>query len=132
MNPSYRWTIVAAGALMTCVAIGAMFSLAVFLQPITVDTGWSRASVSAAMTLNFLVMGAGGFVCGTISDRFWTRIRGLIGGGGLRAACLDSRPDVPRLLRGALGPHLPHGELRHDVRHRAHGRCQHLQRRRLS
>lgn len=79
MTSSYRWTIVAAGALMTCVAIGAMFSLAVFLEPITADTGWSRVSVSAAMTLNFLVMGAGGFAWGAISDRFGTRIVVLIG-----------------------------------------------------
>jgi uncharacterized membrane protein (UPF0136 family) len=55
MNLSYRWTIVAVGALMTCVALGAMFSLAVFLDPLTRDTGWSHAGVSAAMTLNFLV-----------------------------------------------------------------------------
>src|SRR5438045_2399873 len=79
MTSSYRWTIVAAGALMTCVAIGAMFSLAVFLQPITADTGWSRASISAAMTLNFLVMGAGGFAWGAISDRYGTRVVVLIG-----------------------------------------------------
>jgi hypothetical protein len=31
--------IVAAGALMTCVSMGTMFSLAVFLQPMSVDTG---------------------------------------------------------------------------------------------
>ena len=42
MNSSYRWVIVAAGALMTCVAIGAMFSLAVFLEPMSAATGWSR------------------------------------------------------------------------------------------
>jgi hypothetical protein len=34
MNLSYRWTIVAIGALMTCVALGVMFSLAVFLDPL--------------------------------------------------------------------------------------------------
>ncbi len=38
MNLSYRWVIVGAGALMTCVAIGAMFSLAIFLEPMTTDT----------------------------------------------------------------------------------------------
>ena len=42
----YRWVIVAVGALMTCVAIGAMFSLAVFLQPMSEATGWSRAGIS--------------------------------------------------------------------------------------
>ena len=35
MKLSYGWVIVAVGALMTCVAIGAMFSLAVFLQPMS-------------------------------------------------------------------------------------------------
>ena len=35
MNPRYGWVMVALGAFMTCIAIGAMFSLAVFLQPIT-------------------------------------------------------------------------------------------------
>lgn len=69
----YRWVIVAVGALMTCVAIGAMFSLAIFQQPISADTGWTRAGISSAMTLNFLVMGAAGFFWGTISDRFGPR-----------------------------------------------------------
>ena len=32
MNTRYGWVMVALGALMTCVSIGAMFSLAVFLQ----------------------------------------------------------------------------------------------------
>src|SRR5438045_8651816 len=61
MKSSYRWVIVACGALMTCVGIGAMFSLAVYLQPMSVDTGWSRTGISSAMTLDFLVMGAAGF-----------------------------------------------------------------------
>ena len=64
---------VAIGALMGCVAIGAMMSLAVFLQPITEGTGWSRAGVSTAMTFGFLVMGAAGFGWGALSDRFGTR-----------------------------------------------------------
>jgi hypothetical protein len=36
---NYGWVVVAAGALMTCIAFGAMFSLAVFLQPMADDTG---------------------------------------------------------------------------------------------
>lgn len=79
MNRKYGWVIVAAGALMTCVAMGAMFSLAVFLDPLTTATGWSRTGVSSAMTLNFLVMGLGGFTWGAISDRFGARIVVLIG-----------------------------------------------------
>jgi MFS family permease len=76
---SYRWTIVGIGALMTCVALGAMFSLAIFLDPLSRGAGWSRAGVSVAMTINFLVMGAGAFGWGALSDRYGTRIVVLIG-----------------------------------------------------
>jgi MFS family permease len=76
---SYGWVIVGVGALMTCVAIGAMFSLAVYLQPMSVDTGWSRAGISSAMTLDFLSMGIAGFLWGAVSDRFGTRIVVFIG-----------------------------------------------------
>ncbi|KGD86597.1 MFS transporter [Rhizobium sp. YS-1r] len=79
MMTNYRWVIVAAGALMGCVAVGTMFSLAIFLQPIATDTGWSHAGISSAMTLNFIVMGLGGFLWGTASDRYGARIVVLIG-----------------------------------------------------
>ncbi|MEP6567937.1 MAG: MFS transporter [Mesorhizobium sp.] len=79
MNLSYRWVIVAAGALMSCVAIGAMFSLAIFLEPMSLDTNWSRAGISSAMTLNFLVMGVGGFAWGAIYDRLGARPVVLVG-----------------------------------------------------
>jgi MFS family permease len=80
MGRNYGWVIVALGALMGCVAVGAMFSLAVFLQSITEATGWSRTAVSGAMTLNFLAMGFGGFAWGTLSDRFGPRVVVLAGG----------------------------------------------------
>jgi len=64
---------------MTCVGIGAMFSLAVYLQPMSVETGWSRAGISSAMTLNFLTMGVAAFGWGAASDRFGTRVVVLTG-----------------------------------------------------
>src|SRR3954454_6578206 len=73
MKLRYGWVMVAVGGLMGCVAVGAMMSLAVFLQPITVATGWSRAAVSSAMTLNFLVIGAAGFGWAALNDRYGTR-----------------------------------------------------------
>ncbi len=73
MKVQYGWVVVGIGALMSCVAVGAMMSLAVFLQPITEATGWSRAGVSSAMTLNFLIMGAAGVGWGALNDRFGTR-----------------------------------------------------------
>ena len=69
----YRWVIVAAGGLLGCVAIGAMFSLPVLLQPIARDTGWSVTGVSSAMTIGFLAMAFGSIAWGNLSDRFGPR-----------------------------------------------------------
>lgn len=68
-NSRYRWVIVAAGGLLGCVAIGGMFSLPVFLQPIVRDTGWSVTGVSSAMTIGFLAMACTSMIWGTLSDR---------------------------------------------------------------
>ena len=90
MNVQYRWVIVAAGALMGCVAAGTMFSLAIFLQPIADATGWSRAGISMAMTINFLVMGPAGFMWGALTDKFGplpVMLAGaILGGTGLAIA----------------------------------------------
>lgn len=67
---SYRWVIVAAGGLLGCVAVGGMFSLPVFLQPIAKDTGWSVTGISGAMTIGFLAMAFTSMAWGTLSDRF--------------------------------------------------------------
>lgn len=79
MERSYGWVIVGAGALMGCVAIGALFSLAVFLQPMSEATGWSRTGISSAMTLDFLTMGVAAFGWGALSDWFGPRIVVLSG-----------------------------------------------------
>jgi MFS family permease len=68
-NSRYRWVIVAAGGVLGCVAIGGMFSLPVFLQPIARDTGWSVTGVSSAMTVGFLAMALTSMIWGTLSDR---------------------------------------------------------------
>jgi len=69
-NSNYRWVIVAAGGVLGCVAIGGMFSLPVFLQPIARDTGWSVTGVSSAMTIGFLAMACTSMAWGSLSDRF--------------------------------------------------------------
>ena len=78
-NSSYRWVIVAAGGLLGCIAIGAMFSLPVFLLPISRDTGWSVTGVSSAMTIGFLAMAFASIAWGSLSDRLGARIIALIG-----------------------------------------------------
>lgn len=78
-NLQYRWVIVVAGGLLSCVAIGAMFSLPVFLQPIARDTGWSVAGISTAMTVAFLAMALGSMMWGNLSDRYGPRVVVLSG-----------------------------------------------------
>jgi len=85
-NP-YRWVIVAAGGLLGCVAIGAMFSLPVFLLPISRDTGWSVTGVSSAMTIGFVALAFASMVWGSLSDRFGPRPV-VLGGSVLLAVAL--------------------------------------------
>jgi len=106
MNSRYGWVIVAAGALITCVAMGAMFALPVYLAPIADDTEWSRAGISAAMTIGFVVMGVGGFFWGALSDRIGARpvvlIAALLLGAGLIIASRATNLVVFQLAYGGL------------------------------
>src|SRR3712207_769070 len=72
-EPTYRWVIVAAGGLMGCVAMGALFSLPVLLTPMAEATGWSRTGISMAMTIGFLAMAVTSMLWGSLSDRFGPR-----------------------------------------------------------
>lgn len=94
----YRWVVVAAGAILGCVALGALFSLPVLVGPITRDTGWSTAEVSSAMTISFLTMAVGSVVWGTLSDRF-----------GARWICVAGSVLMAVGLMLASGTHSVHG-----------------------
>src|SRR5262249_56167033 len=80
MKLFYGWIIVGAGIVITCLGMGTMMSLGIFLQPMSLATGWSRTSISTAALLNFLCMGAGSFLWGALSDRLGTRAVVLAGG----------------------------------------------------
>jgi MFS family permease len=94
MSRFYRWVIVAAGGLLGCVAIGAMFSLPVLLRPMSQDTGWSITGISTAMTIGFLAMAVGSVAWGRLSDRVGPRPVLLTGSAVLAASmALASRAD---------------------------------------
>jgi MFS family permease len=76
----YGWVIVGVGIVVTCIGLGAMLSLSVFLRPMSDAMGWSRTGISMAALLNFLCMGVGSFAWGALSDRFGTRAVVLSGG----------------------------------------------------
>jgi MFS family permease len=73
MTLFYGWVIVGVGVVVTCVGVGAMLSLSVFLQPMAEAMGWSRTGISTAASLNWVCMGLGSFLWGALSDRFGTR-----------------------------------------------------------
>lgn len=103
-DPAYRWVMVAAGGLLGCVAMGAMFSLPVLLLPVTRDTGWSMAGVSTAMTIGFLAMGVASMVWGGLSDRFGPRAVVLVGALGVVASLLAaSQAQALALFQAVFG-----------------------------
>ncbi|HEY3065113.1 MAG TPA: MFS transporter [Methylomirabilota bacterium] len=80
MKIFYGWVIVGAGIVVTCIGVGAMLSLSVFLQPMAEAMGWSRTGISTAALVNWICMGIGAFLWGALSDRFGTRVAVLAGG----------------------------------------------------
>src|SRR5262252_6525305 len=90
MKLFYGWVIVGIGMIVTCMGMGSMMSLGVYLQPISQNMGWTRAGISFTAVLSFLAMGAGAFLWGSLSDRFGTRsvvlAGGILLGGGLISA----------------------------------------------
>src|SRR2546429_103765 len=91
MKIFYGWIIVGAGIVITCLGMGTMMSLGIFLQPISAATGWSRTSISTAALLNFLYMGPASFLWGALSDRVGTRAVVLSGGALLRLGLAAAR-----------------------------------------
>jgi len=69
----YGYNIVGASFVIQAVSIGAMFTYGVFFKEFQADFGWSRATVSMASSLAFLVMGVVGILAGRLSDRIGPR-----------------------------------------------------------
>ena len=80
MKIFYGWVIVGAGIVITCIGFGTALSLGVFLQPMSLATGWSRATISTAAMLDFLCMGFASLFWGALSDRIGTRLVVVSGG----------------------------------------------------
>lgn len=70
----YGYNIVAAGFVTQAVCIGAMFTYGVFFKELQVTFGWSRAMISGASSVAFLIMGGGAALAGGLNDRIGPRI----------------------------------------------------------
>lgn len=96
-HSSWRWVVVAAGGIMGCVAMGALFALPVLLTPMAEATGWSRTGISAAMTVAFLSMAVTSILWGALSDRHGARPV-ILAGAALFAGALYAAGRAPSLL----------------------------------
>lgn len=62
--------IIVAGCLISTVGFGLRSVFGLFLEPMTVDQGWSRETFALALAIQNLLWGAGVPVAGALADRF--------------------------------------------------------------
>ncbi len=75
------------GAAMVTLSMGIRHGFGLFLQPITMDRGWTRETFAFAIAIQNIAWGIAGPFAGMLADRFGA-YRVLIGGGLLYAAGL--------------------------------------------
>lgn len=112
----YGYNIVAAGFIIQAVCIGAMFTYGIFFKEFQSTFGWSRALVSGASSVAFLVMGAVGVLAGLLNDRIGPRAIIAASGASLGIGyMLMSRLDMPWQLYLLYGGMVGIGFSTHDV-----------------
>ena len=75
------------GAAIVTLSMGIRHGFGLWLQPVTVDRGWSRETFAFALAVQNLAWGIAGPLAGALADR-WGAFRVLIAGG----AALRARP----------------------------------------
>lgn len=64
------WVVIVAGCLIAVIGFGARSSLGLFLEPMTLDRGWSRETFGLALALQNLFWGLGLPLAGALTDRY--------------------------------------------------------------
>lgn len=70
----YGYIIVLVGFCIQAVAWGTSSSFGVFFTPLLIEFGWSRATISGASSLSFLISGFLGIFAGRLGDKIGPRI----------------------------------------------------------
>jgi len=68
-----RWLVVAALFTTTFGVANPFAAFGVFLPVLAEEFGWSRGAISVALSINFLLGGAAGFLVGAVADRYGPR-----------------------------------------------------------
>jgi sugar phosphate permease len=78
-NIYYGWFVVIGSALLVFGITGGQFSFGVFLKPMTEEFGWSRATLSLAFGVTFMISGLLRPVAGYIADRYSPKTAAISG-----------------------------------------------------
>jgi MFS family permease len=70
----YGYTVVGAGLLIMAMTFGTYNSFGIFFEPVLTEFGWTRATISGAFSLSWIVQGVLGIVMGRLTDRFGPRL----------------------------------------------------------
>jgi sugar phosphate permease len=76
----YGYVIAASCFCIQAFGIGTYFSYGVLFNPLIDEFGWSRAAISGAASMAFLLMGFLGIGVGRLNDRFGPRILMTVSG----------------------------------------------------
>lgn len=79
MRISRHWYVMAAIAAAILISAGARVAPGVFLPALTVEFGWTRSSISLAVSIGLLLYGLSGPFIGTLIDHVGTRNTAIIG-----------------------------------------------------
>ena len=70
----YGYIIVLACFIVQGIGVGSFIAYGVFFKPLLAEFGWSRATISGASSMAFLLMGLLGILAGNLNDKFGPRI----------------------------------------------------------
>lgn len=70
----YGWVAVTLSFLTTLVAAGIRSAPTVFIHPLEMEFGWSRAEIGFAISINLLLYGLAGPISGWLLDRYGSRL----------------------------------------------------------
>jgi predicted MFS family arabinose efflux permease len=79
---SYGWVVVAVAVVIVGLGVGALFSLAVFLNPMQESMQWSRGGISGVALWMWVAYGTGSLMWGVLAER-WGARRVVVAGGFL-------------------------------------------------